>query len=39
MCFIYKNKNQIDVAAGCVSGRLAKDVRSRRVERIEIVLG
>ncbi len=39
MCFIYKNKNQIDVAAGCVSGRLAEDVRSRRVERIEIVLG
>ncbi len=36
MHFIYKNKNEADVDAGYVSGKLAEDVRARKVERIEI---
>jgi len=39
MHFVYKNKNEVDVAAEYVTGKLAEDVRERRVERIEISLG
>lgn len=39
MHFVYKNKNEVDVAAEYVTGKLAEDVRERRVERIEILLG
>ena len=39
MHFVYKNKSEVDVNAEFVSGKLAKDVRARRVERIEILLG
>ena len=38
MNFIYKNKNEVDVTAAYVSGKLAEDVRAGRVERIEILL-
>ena len=36
MHFLYKNGNEADVDAGYVSGKLAEDVRARKVERIEI---
>lgn len=39
MNFIYKNKSEVNVTAAYVSGKLAEDVRARRVERIEIMLG
>ncbi len=39
MHFIYKNKNEVDVAAAYAAGRVAEDVRAKRVERIEILLG
>lgn len=39
MNVIYKNKSEINVTAGYVSGKLAEDIRSGRVERIEILLG
>ena len=39
MHFTYKNKNEADVAAEYASGRIAEDVRAKRVERIEILLG
>lgn len=39
MNFIYKNKNEVNVNTEYVSGKLAEDVRARRVERIEILLG
>ena len=39
MHFVYKNKSEVDVNAEYVSGKLAEDVRARRVERIEILLG
>lgn len=39
MHFIYKNGNEVDVAAEYAGGRIAEDVRAGRVERIEILLG
>lgn len=39
MHFIYKNKNEADVSAAYVSGKIAEDVRAKRVERMEILLG
>ncbi len=39
MHFIYKNKSEVDVNAEFISGKLAEDIRARRVERIEIQLG
>lgn len=39
MNFIYKNRNEVNVTAEYVSGKLAVDVRAGRVERIEILLG
>jgi len=39
MHFFYKNKSEVDVSAASVGGKLAKDVRAGRIERIEIRLG
>ena len=39
MHFTYKNKNEVDVSAEYVSGKVAEDVRARVVEQIEILLG
>ena len=39
MHFIYKNKSEVDVNAEYIGGKLAEDIRGRRVERIEIQLG
>ena len=38
MRFLYKNKSEVDVNADYISGKLAEDIRARRVERIEICL-
>ena len=38
MHFIYKNKNEADTEADFVSGKLAEDIRERKVARIEIVV-
>ena len=38
MRFLYKNKSEVDVNADYISGKLAEDIRARRVERIEIYL-
>ncbi len=38
MHFVYKNKNEVDVDAGVVRGKLAEDIRERRVEKIEICM-
>ncbi|MCM1122212.1 MAG: hypothetical protein NC416_06490 [Eubacterium sp.] len=38
MHFLYKNRSEVDVNAGYISGKLAEDIRARRVERIEIRL-
>ena len=39
MHFTYKNGNELEVTAGYVSGKLAEDIRSGRVMRMEILLG
>ena len=39
MHFIYKNKSEVDVNAEYISGKLAEDIRARRVERIVIQIG
>lgn len=36
MHFTYKNKNEADVDAACVAGKLAEDVRGGKMERIEV---
>ena len=38
MRFLYKNKSEVDVNADYISGKLAEDIRARRVVRIEICL-
>lgn len=38
MHFIYKNKSEVDVNTEYVSGKLAEDIRTGRVERIEIMI-
>lgn len=39
MHFTYKNKNEADVDAACVAGKLAEDVRGGKMERIDIWIG
>lgn len=39
MHFTYKNKNEADVDAACVAGKLAEDVRGGKMERIEVWIG
>lgn len=36
MHFIYRNKNEADVEAAYVSGKLAQDIRAGKMERIEV---
>lgn len=38
MHFTYKNKNEVNISGDSVRGKLAEDVRARRVERIEMIL-
>lgn len=39
MHFTYKNKNEADVDAACVAGKLAEDVRGGKMEKIDIWIG
>ena len=39
MHFIYKNKNEANVATEYVSGKMAEDIREHKIEKIEITLG
>lgn len=38
MHFVYKNGSEADAVSDCVTGKLAEDIRERRMERIEITL-
>lgn len=38
MHFLYKNQNEVDTTAAYVTGKIAEDIRERKVARIEITL-
>lgn len=38
MHFLYKNKNEVDTTAAYVTGKLAEDIRERKIVKMEITL-
>ncbi|MGN0156174.1 MAG: hypothetical protein ACI39N_02915, partial [Lachnospiraceae bacterium] len=38
MHFLYKNQNEADTSSDHISGKIAEDIRERRIEKIEITL-